>query len=58
MKVYPDMQSKYLVWFLLSYWFVQIIISQGLHITPECLENPLLIAEANDDIYLDSFSDS
>lgn len=58
MKLYPDMQSKYLVWFLSTYWFVQIFIFQGLRITPECLENPLLIAEANDDIYLDSFSDS
>lgn len=57
MKVYPDIQSKYLVWFLLTYWFVQVI-SQGLRITPECLGNPLMIVEANDDIYLDSFSDS
>ena len=58
MTVYPDMQSKYLVWLWLTCWFVWIFISQGLRITPECLENPLLIAEANDGICLDSFSDS
>lgn len=58
MKVYPDMRSRYLIWFLLTYWFVWIIIFQALHITPECLEKTLLTAEPNDDICLDSFSDS
>lgn len=58
MNVHPDMQSKCVVCFLLTYWFDWIIISQELGITPECLEKPLFLAEPNDDVYLDSFSDS